>query len=129
MDYFTALDAIIRRGIEGVNKSFADEPHKRDGSIEGFDACRDKTPLDLFDVLDGSRKRTAKAKQASQEKLIEMKDYWKVRYAEIQVEWVCNCVAVMIVNQGQKSPFPRHVGPTARAAIFVASVVGVAAPD
>jgi hypothetical protein len=129
MQYLNALDAVIERGIAGVKESYKDEPHKRDGSIEGFRACRDKTPGELFEILKTAGERTKQARDDHHNGKISIQEYWKIRYAEVQIEWVCNCVSVMLMNQGQTSPFPRHVGPTARAASLVASIVGVASPN
>ena len=129
MQYLNALDAIINRGIAGVKESYRDEPHKRDGSLEGFEACRNKTPQELLAILNTAGDKTKQARQDQHDGKISMQDYWKIRHAEVQIEWVCNCVSVILCNQGHESPFPRHVGPTARAASLVASIVGVAAPD
>ncbi len=129
MQYLTALDAVIERGIAGVKVSYKDEPHKRDGSIEGFNACRDKTPDELFKILTEAGERTKKARDDHHAGKVSIEEYWKVRHAEVQIEWVCNCVSVMLMGKSQKSPFPRHVGPTARAATFVAGIIGIAAPD
>ena len=125
MDYFTALDAVIRRGITAARESYKDAPHKLEGSVAGFRACQNKIPEELDRILTQAHQKTVDARHKSNDGIITSSEYWKTRCYEAEVEWVCNCVSVMLLNQGVKSPFPKHIGPTARAAILVSKIVGV----
>jgi len=129
MHYLTALDAIVNRGIEASKRDYRDKPDKLAGAIAGFSACRDKTPLQLLALLEEANKATHEARNRVNTNKLPSQEYWKIRCYEAEIEWVCNCVSVLLTNQGEKSPFPHHVGPTARAFSTVASIVGVAAPS
>jgi hypothetical protein len=129
MEYLTALDAVIRRGIEGCKKTYKDSPHKLEGSIQGFESCRNKTPEELFKLLTESGKNTWEARRQTNEGKLASQEFWKIRHVELQVEWTCNCMAVWLVQSGMKPPFPRHVGPTAFAYRNMATIMGVQAPD
>jgi hypothetical protein len=52
-----------------------------------------------------------------------LKNYWKQRYKELQIEWVCNVVSVGRVNNGQP-PLLAHL-PTTGGAQKYAEIVGV----
>jgi hypothetical protein len=126
MTYDQLLDRIITDGIAEVREAYADpkKHHQRDGAIAGFEACRDKTPAQLVDLWRAAedqctqiRRRTAADDDEN------VRDYWKHRYAALQIEWVCNVVSVGLVNSGQ----PALLGhlPTHRGAMKYAEVVGV----
>ena len=115
MTYAQLLERIITDGIAEVRKAYAnpEEHHKRDGAIEGFEACRGKTPSELVDLW---REAERDAYQAMDR---DIKDYWKQRYKALQVEFVLNVISV-----GLKQPLLAHL-PTARGAIKYAAIVGV----
>lgn len=119
MNYLTFLDAVIARGIEGARKDYATKPDKLAGSVAGFEACRDKTPTELRGLLAEATKATSAARRTC------TSDYWKVRCYEIEIEWVCNCVSVLLKMQGLMPIVP----PTARAALLTQRIVGVNAPN
>lgn len=113
------LNRVIDDGIAAVKKDYR-QPHqkeKRDGSIAGFEACRGKTLLELNELLQASHTSTADAHDR------RAKDYWWFRCYELEVEWVCNCVSALLVNQG----LPPIIVPTARGMMKAAGIVGVAA--
>ncbi len=119
MEYLTILDKIIDRGIEGAKKDYAGKTDKCDGAVAGFEACRNKTPHEILALLSIAQKESTAARNEHRQ------NYWYFRCYEAEVEWVLNCVSVLLYNQGQKPLIP----PTARAYMNVASIVGVAAPD
>ena len=129
MEYLIALDAVINRGIEGCKKTYKHEPHKLEGSIQGFESCRNKTPEELFKLLNESHEDTETARRRIHEKKISTQEFWKIRHAELQIEWTCNNMSVFLIEAGLKSPFPRHVGPTAFAYRNMVTILGVRAPD
>lgn|SRR5512135_803704 len=129
MEYLTALDAVIRRGIEGCKKTYRDAPSKLEGSIQGFEACRDKTPEELSKLLDEAHKQTEAARHQAHERKLSSQEFWKIRHMELQIEWTCNCMSVWLIESGMQSPFPRHVGPTAFAYRNMVTILGVRAPN
>ena len=46
-------------------------------------------------------------------------DYWRVRCREAEIEWVCNVVSAMLVNE-KKSPI---IPPTARGTITAGKIL------
>jgi hypothetical protein len=78
------LNAIIDDGIEGVRHEYSglDQRMKRAGSIEGFERCRGMADEELLSLLQIAKQNTIQARQ------IVAVDYWRVRYVELQVEWV-----------------------------------------
>lgn len=118
MKYEEFLGKIIERGLEAVGRDYAGQPDRLRGATDGFEACRDKTPEQLLNLLQGARARTHHAFRE------EKQNYWEVRCFEAEVEWVCNCVSVLMMNSG----LPVLVQPTARAAMTVVDIVGVREP-
>ncbi len=127
MEYLTALDAIIDRGIAAAKRDYAHKPGKLRGAVAGFEACRNRTPTQLKELLEDAARNTRTARMLSQDHNDEELEgsYWAVRCYEAEVDWVCNCVSVLLARKG----LPTIVPPTDRAALTVASIVGVAAPD
>ena len=127
MTYEDLLNRIISDGITEVREAYADpkEHHKRDGAIEGFEACRGKAPADLVALWTEAERCAAQIARDRREDASagEATDYWRQRYKTLQIEWVCNVVSVGLVNSGQ----PALLGhlPTARAARKYAAIVGV----
>lgn len=124
MTYIEFLTEVIERGIKGAS---ADEiinkyPKRLEGSIEGFNACRGKSPEELAALLAEMNRRTHNARLEAHDKdEADIEDYWKQRYIAIQVEWVANCVSAALMNEGR----PVIIPPTARALMNVAEIVGV----
>jgi len=124
MTYKDLLDRIISDGIAEVREAYADpdDHHKRDGAIEGFEACRGKTPSELVELW-REAERYAYQPMRDDHAGQDIKDYWKQRYKALQLEWACNVVSVGLVNSGQP-PLLGHL-PTARGAMKYAAIVGV----
>src|SRR3974390_2587639 len=112
MDYHTFLARVIDDGIAAAKRDYSrpDQLQKLEGSIAGFEACRDLQPRDLRDELESSRVTT-------QDTYVNMRaNYWRDRCYEAEVEWVCNVVSAMLMSAG----LPTIVTPTARGAIKAA---------
>lgn len=122
--YDEILERIITDGLAEVRVAYAapEDHHKRDGAIEGFEACRGKTPPELVECW---RAAEARATQITREEFREARatDYWRQRYKTLQIEWVCNVISVGLVNDGHDALLS-HL-PTARGAMKYAEVVGV----
>lgn len=117
--YDQLLDRIITDGIAEVSVAYADpkEHHKRDGAIEGFEACRGKTPADLIALwVEAERDSMHLRREPSAE---NVQAYWKQRYNAIQIEFVLNVLSV-----GLETPLLAHL-PTSRGAMKYAEIMGV----
>ena len=118
MNYQKFLKKIIEDGIKGAKKDYKSPDQKLilKGSIAGFEACCGKNPIELRKLLDnaGVRSQQAMLKQA--------RDYWYHRGFVSEVEWVCNVVSAMLMNQGN----PTIIIPTARGVMRASEIVGVA---
>ncbi|MGH9917729.1 MAG: hypothetical protein ACRD6W_02485, partial [Nitrososphaerales archaeon] len=79
MDYLTALDAVINRGIEGARRDYKDSPKKCEGAVAGFNACRGKTPEELLKILFEANKATTAARNKQLDDNFKAQDYWKIR--------------------------------------------------
>ena len=121
MTYDQLLNRVIADGIAEVREAYADskEHHKRDGAIEGFEACRGKTPSELVVLW-------TKAEQSARQSPFGVgassngaTDYWRERYKSLQVEFVLNVVSV-----GLATPLLSHL-PTTRGVRKYAEIVGV----
>lgn len=115
MTYEKFLERVINDGIEAAKSDYANDKMKRQGSVAGFEACRGKTPAQLAELLAQAREATHLAC------LKRVEGYWRVRCYEAEVEWVCNCVSAMAMNEGLETIIP----PTARGVMKVAEIVGV----
>ncbi len=123
MDYNSALNEIIEQGIEAAKSDYSksEEKHRLNGSIAGFEACRGLNPQQLKELHDNSRIKTWDSFNSANEGLIKSEDYWYVRCYEAEVEWVCNVISAILINQGLKP----IIIPTARGFMQAALVVGV----
>ena len=115
--YNDVLRQIIDGGIAGAQDDYGDEKHCYQllGSVDGFEVCRDKQPNELVKLLQAARDRQQQAFRDRAE------DYWYHRCYAAEIEWVCNCVSVMLMNAGLTTIVP----PTARALMQTAEIVGV----
>lgn len=128
MTYDDFLHRLIKEGIAAAKKDYqSDEDNNRGklaGSIDGFEACRGKQPIEILKLLEDARVKGHQAFIRVHEKEISDFEYWKVRCCEMEIEWVANCVSAMLVNQGLQP----IVYPTYRAVMAVAKIVGVKEP-
>lgn len=123
--YDQLLDRTIADGIAEVHKAYVDpkDHHKRDGAIEGFEACRGKTPEQIVDLWTEAEKACATIRAESVDGDDHLRRYWRARYKALQLEFVLNVISVGLVNKGQP-PLLTHL-PTARGALQYARIVGV----
>jgi len=124
MHFSEFLNRVIDDGIAAAREDYAKPAQKRklEGSIAGFEACRNVRPLhahqDLTELLDAARTSTHAASLGD-----EREDYWWFRCYELEVEWICNCVSAVLINEGK----PPIITPTARGVLKAADIIGVRA--
>lgn len=121
MDYTTFLSRIIDDGIVAARADYANDEDKREGAVEGFEACRGKVPLEILVLLQDAGAATYKALREDDP------HYWRVRSRESEIEWVANCVSAILINMGS-APLASHL-PTARAVMKAAEVFGISRPS
>jgi len=121
MTYEQLIDRIISDGIAEVTEAYSDpkEHHKRDGAIEGFEACRGKTPEQIVILWSAAEREGSLMRSASKASEEDIKDYWRCRYKVLQIEWCLNVLSV-----GLSKPLLSHL-PTTSAALKYAEIVGV----
>lgn len=125
--YAELLDRIISDGIAEVREAYTDpkDHHKRDGAIEGFEACRGRSPDQLVALWTEAERQSRQIVEQCRQGQRDGRDYWKQRYKTLQLEWACNVISVGLTGMG-RPPLLAHL-PTARAAMKYADIVGVAA--
>jgi len=114
MNHNQFLDRVINDGIQAAKRDYG-SGEKLQGSIAGFNTCRNRSIAELKEILEASHVATQDAR------LHQANNYWWYRCYEVEVEWVCNCFSVVLQNEGLSVIIP----PTARAAMQVAQIVGV----
>lgn len=129
MKYEDFLKRLVSQGIEAARRDYGGKDRHRDamlaGSIEGFMECEDLQPDEIADLLQDAGRRTREARTRAELGETKRDDYWRARCRELEIEWVANCVSVILVNDGHEPIIP----PTGRAAMTVARIVGVGEDD
>jgi hypothetical protein len=94
MTYYEFLDQVIDGGIRAAKDDYIgpDEKNKLEGSIAGFEACRNKTSSELLEVW-GEANNYA---NDSFKKHDDPKQYWWFNCYKTEVEWVLNVVSALI---------------------------------
>jgi hypothetical protein len=105
MNYDEFLAQVIEQGIQGARSDYGNtqESHRQkklEGSIEGFEACRGKSPQEILQLLAQAHQRTQEAFARVHADEISSDEYWRVRCREAEIEWIANVVSAMLVNQG-----------------------------
>lgn len=90
-----ALERIIDDGIAAARADYASprQSEKLEGSLAGFEECRDKGPREIAALLQEARARTMRA-------LEETQDYWYWNSREREIEWVANVISCVLHAQG-----------------------------
>lgn len=123
---FSFLDRVVGDGIAAAQRDYAKprDERKLAGSVAGFEACRNRSPEQLSALLNEAHLDTRRAfneAHASDDRKVA--DYWYWRCRELEIEWVCNCVSAILMNEG----LPVIVPPTYRGVMKAAEIVGVGA--
>ena len=112
-----ALNHIIDDGIEAARNDYLkpEDKLKLDGSIQGFEDCRCKSPTEITDLV-------IKANQVVNEKHREQTDdYWYWRCRVLEIEWVANVLSHILITNGH----PAISMMTARGGLKAAEIIGV----
>lgn len=123
MDFAAFLERVIEDGIAAARADYTkpEQKSKLEGSIEGFEACRGKTPAELASLLDQVARNRQQAFMRLHEQEISTQEYWKTRCREAEIEWVLNVVSAALHNSGQ----PPITAFTARGVLAAAKILGV----
>lgn len=125
MNYDTFLHHLITQGIAAARQDYAGDDFARAaklaGSIDGFEACRGLRPSGIEALLKEAARKTSLARARLHESEIRPQDYWQERCREAEIEWVADCVSVVLMNQG----LPPIIQPTGRAMLAVAGIIGI----
>lgn len=113
--YSDFLTRVIDDGIAAATLDYNDKPNNLKGAVAGFEACRNKDPVVLAQILADARTKTHEAYRDG------VDNYWEIRCFEAEIEWTCNCVSAMLMNQGLTTIVP----PTARGVMKAAEILGV----
>lgn len=118
--WFDFLNETIRLGIEAASKSYSKprDQHKREGSIAGFEACREKGPADLAELLKEAR---GKVRQSFRDN-DDTERYWYLNCYQAEVEWTCNVMSNLLSMAGAPEK-QMIVPPTYRGMMTAARVV------
>jgi hypothetical protein len=118
MNFIEALNCVIDDGINAASLDYnkPSQKNKLDGSIRGFEDCRNKNPIELKQLL-------IEANETSKNKMLKnAHDYWYWRCRTIEIEWVCNVMSCIL--DANKQPIIANVM-TARGMIKAADIIGV----
>ncbi len=108
------IDIVVDDGIEAAKADYSKptDELKLEGAIGGFEICRGvEDVIDLQAALVKARERTREHRLADPDSDLAT-TYWLVRCFELEVEWVCNCVAALCALDGIGTPLANL--PTAR---------------
>lgn len=119
MNFEDFLERIIHDGMEAAKRDY-EEPRQRahlHGSLAGFESCRRKSVPELSALMVEAQQATLRSRREQE----EADTYWFKRCYELEIEWVCNVVSAVLVNQGRDPIVPV----TGRGLLKAAEIVGV----
>lgn len=117
MDWDKFINQIVDLGIEAAKRDYKrpDQKPLLDGSLAGFEECRNKSVVDLAKLLPGAAAYRDNAQKGSTTGYLRAKGYYN------EIEWVCNVASAALYNQG----LPVIIQPTVRAMQTAAKILGV----
>lgn len=120
MDLGTFIDKVIEHGIVAAKADYTrpDEKRSLEGAIRGFEDCRGKSPAELRELLQEANQAASKRMFAE-----DVTDYWYYRCRALEVEWVCNCVSAILINESQ-TPLTGFL-PTCRGVMKAAEILNL----
>jgi hypothetical protein len=98
------IEKVIEKGIEAAKADYTkpEDSNRLKGSIEGFEACRGKNTIELKQLLIEARKES----NSLSFKDNKIEEYWRFNSKAAEIEWVCNCVSAVLVNEGFEPLIP-----------------------
>lgn len=113
MNWDNFINQIVDMGIAAAKRDYTrpDQKALLDGSIAGFEACRDKSVTELARILVDLRGPGG----------VYQSDIFYYRGFNNEVTWVCNVVSAALYNQG----LPTIIPPTVRGMQTAAKILGV----
>lgn len=117
MEYLVFLDKIIEAGMEAARADYAkpEDANKLRGSLDGFEACRGKSPQEIPALL--AEARTCEIIAHGRE---DIERYWEVVCRTSEIEWVANVLSAFLGFSGQ----PVIVTPTVRGVLCAYRLLG-----
>ncbi len=119
MNYHAFLNHVIEEGIASARADYSKESQKDklEGSLDGFEACRNTDPEDLIELHASAKKYLTNAIATRHENY----KYFRCYYAE--VEFVLNLVSAMCLLEGKPIlDYPNYL-PTARGVNVAADIL------
>jgi len=123
------VDRLIEDGIAEVKEDYRDEDmrHKLEGALEGFELARSlpATYEDFDWVVTGREEAERQMRHQLHDSRTEesQKEYWKHRWASLQLEYIRNILLVGKWASGE--PLPPDTTLSSRAVMRYAAIVGV----
>ncbi len=120
MDYQAFLAKIIETGVKGAHADYAkpEDARKLRGSLDGFEACRGKSPREISVLLAEARTRVTLAYGGE-----DIEHYWELVCLASEIEWTANVISAALLMEGQ----PTIVTPTYRGILHAYRLLGGAA--
>jgi len=117
MNYAEFIERVVDDGIAAARAYYVKpkDGEKLRGSIAGFQLCRGADLWKLRELFT-TVNRDAHERHGDA-------DYWYWRCRALEVEWVCNVVSSVLINEGAE-PLCGHL-PTSRGIMKAAEIVGV----
>lgn len=97
------LRLTVEKGIASVEGDSSMKPHEIEGSVSGFEACRDldvSSPDAMLELLRKVREESEEAFHIRHEKKMSLSDYWRIRYKVVQVEYVYEIMKFAWIQSG-----------------------------
>ncbi|MBY0561476.1 hypothetical protein [Hyphomicrobium sp.] len=120
MNFHAFVARICADGMTAARRDYKapKDALKLKGALDGFERClKANNPDDLGKLLDAATYQTHEARKSRDG------NYWALRCAELEIEWVANVVSAALLNQGI-APIRSHL-PTARAMEKAAEILGI----
>jgi hypothetical protein len=99
VNYERFLSQVIEEGMEAAKKDYTrpEQQASLHGALAGFEVCRGKAPSELY-VLMIEAMKTSWSSRA--EEADDPDTHWFKRCYTLEIEWVCNVVSAMMLNEG-----------------------------
>jgi len=120
MSYQEFVARIIIEGEQAARRDYAGHAAKLEGALAGFAACLNcESPPELALLLTFARE---KAIEQVGEPIPDADEYVYAQHFEAEIEWVCNCVSALLLNEG----YDPIITPTSRGVMKCAELLGAA---